>query len=374
MCYFHLTKVKNAFELNYDYKTMSDQFRELLKKVGSGQHTKKDLTRSEAEMATQMMLRQEATPAQMGAFMIAHRIKRPTGIELAGMLDAYDKLGKKLPRLSNSKHKVRVLGIPYDGRSRTAPISPITALILAVADVPVIMHGAGRMPTKYGLPLIEIWQGLGIDFSSLSRENIQEIFNQTGLAYFHTPKHFPLTQNLVTYREQIGKRPPLATLELIWSPYQGEAHIISGYVHPPTTTMIQEALRSRGETCYTLVKGLEGSIDLRLSQTTIVVTSEPEKPEGFAYLKLNPRDYGFTAPEIPLESTETLLSQMEEVLHGKSSPLMPAAIWNGGFYLWHCGICPNLETGLKTAETLLKTQQVHRKFAEIKSFLNLWNH
>ncbi len=67
---------------------MSDRFRELLKKVGSGQHTKKDLTRSEAATATQMMLQQEATPAQIGAFMIAHRIKRPTGIELAGMLDA----------------------------------------------------------------------------------------------------------------------------------------------------------------------------------------------------------------------------------------------------------------------------------------------
>ena len=349
---------------------MSDQFRELLKKVGSGQHTKKDLTRSEAEIATKMMLQQEATPAQIGAFMIAHRIKRPTGTELAGMLDAYDKLGKKLSPLSNPKHKVRVLGIPYDGRSRTAPISPITALMLATVDIPVIMHGGGRIPTKYGLPLIEIWQGLGIDFSSLSWENMQQMFNQTGFAYFYTPKYFPLTQDLVTYREQIGKRPPFATVELIWSPYQGEAHIISGYVHPPTATMIREALDSREETFYTLVKGLEGSIDLRLSQTTIVATPEPEKPQGFAYLKLNPRDYGFSTREILLESTETLLSQIEKVLQGKPSPLMSAAIWNGGFYLWHCGICPDLETGLKTAETLLTTQQVNSKLAEIKSFLN----
>jgi anthranilate phosphoribosyltransferase len=349
---------------------MSDQFRELLKKVGSGQHTKKDLTRSEAATAMAMMLRQEATPAQIGAFMIAHRIKRPTGIELAGMLDAYDKLGTKLPALSNPQHQVRVLGIPYDGRSRTAPISPITALILAVADVPVIMHGGDRIPTKYGLPLIEIWQGLGLNFAALSEEHIQQMFNKTGFAYFYTPKHFPLTQDLVTYREQIGKRPPLATVELIWSPYQGEADIISGYVHPPTATMIREAFNERGETCYTLVKGLEGSIDLRLSQTTIIAVSEPEKPEGVEYLKLNPRDYGFAAQEIPLESTATLLSQMEEVLQGKSSPLMPAAIWNGGFYLWHCGICPDLETGFKTAESLLTTQQVKSKVEEIKDFVS----
>ena len=68
---------------------MSNIFRELLKKVGSGVHTGKDLSRQEAAIATQMMLEAEATPAQIGAFLIAHRIKRPTSEELAGMLDAY---------------------------------------------------------------------------------------------------------------------------------------------------------------------------------------------------------------------------------------------------------------------------------------------
>ena len=47
---------------------MSDQFRELLKKVGSGQHTKKDLTRSEAAIAGRMMLTQTATPPKLERF------------------------------------------------------------------------------------------------------------------------------------------------------------------------------------------------------------------------------------------------------------------------------------------------------------------
>jgi anthranilate phosphoribosyltransferase len=63
---------------------MSQAFRELLKKVGSGTHTSEHLTREEAATATRMILEQEATPIQIGAFLIAHRIKRPTGTELAG--------------------------------------------------------------------------------------------------------------------------------------------------------------------------------------------------------------------------------------------------------------------------------------------------
>ncbi|MFN9856988.1 MAG: hypothetical protein ACK556_02505, partial [Pseudanabaena sp.] len=102
---------------------MSKEFREFLRKVGSGTHTSKSLTRQEAERATVIMLQEEATPAQIGAFMIAHRIKRPTSDELAGMLDAYKLLGAKVAAISTDK-RVLVLGSPYDGRSKTAPINP----------------------------------------------------------------------------------------------------------------------------------------------------------------------------------------------------------------------------------------------------------
>lgn len=88
---------------------MSKAFRELLKKVGSGNHTGENLTRQEAAAATKMMLLGEATPAQIGAFMISHRIKRPTGEELAGMLDAYDELGPKLQPKTGSNSPVKVL-------------------------------------------------------------------------------------------------------------------------------------------------------------------------------------------------------------------------------------------------------------------------
>ena len=127
---------------------MSQEFRELLKRVGSGTHTSKNLTRTEAAAATKMMLLQEATPAQIGAFAIAHRIKRPTPEELAGILDAFEGLGSKLSIDSSHTHKPVVMGNPYDGRSRTVPVTIITALILAAAEIPVVMHGGDCMPTQ----------------------------------------------------------------------------------------------------------------------------------------------------------------------------------------------------------------------------------
>jgi anthranilate phosphoribosyltransferase len=341
---------------------MSNKFRDLLKKVGSGNHTSQSLSRAEAADATRMMLLGEATPAQIGAFMIAHRIKRPTGEELAGMLDGYEELGPKLQPIA-SQHQVMVLGIPYDGRTRTAPINTVIALMLAAVGQPVIMHGSDRLPTKYGLPLVEIWQGLGVDWTNLPLEATQEVFAKTGIGFIYTPQHFPLINRIWEYRDQIGKRPPFATMELMWKPYNGDAQIVCGYVHPPTEGMFQEALKLHGVTRYTTIKGLEGSTDLPRDRTAIIGLGNSDG--SIERLHLAPREYGFSSQNFPLETTTELVTAIQEILTGKSGELMQTALWNAGFYLWRCGICSDIRIGICKAEELLISGTVMAKLQEL---------
>ena len=341
---------------------MSKEFRKLLQKVGSGNHTGENLTRHEAATATKMMLLGEATPAQIGAFLIAHRIKRPTGEELSGMLDAYAELGPSLQPISSSR-PVIVLGIPYDGRTRTAPISPVIALLLACCGQPVVMHGGDRLPTKYGLPLVEIWQGLGVDWTQLSLEKTQSVFEKTGIGFVYQPQHFPLTNSIWEYRDQLGKRPPLATMELIWCPYSGDAHVISGFVHPPTEMMFQEAHSLRGVTKFTTVKGLEGSCDLPRDRTAIVGLGLPSK--SMQRLLLVPREYGFTNTNVVLGTNEELLTDIKSLLLGEPSELMQTALWNGGFYLFCSGICSDMQEAIAKAQELLTSGAVAEKLQEI---------
>ncbi len=338
---------------------MSKAFRNLLRKVASGTHTSKDLTRAEAESALVMMLTAEATPAQIGAFLIAHRIKRPTPDEMAGMLDAYDRLGSKLEPVNNDK-PVIILSSPYDGRSRTAPISPITAIVLAAAGINVIMHGGDRMPTKEGIPFIEIWQGLDLNWQNLTLVQVHSVLDQTGLGFIYLPDRFPLAQAMVPYREQIGKRPPLATLELIWSPYKGVAHIACGFVHPPTETNMQQAFALRGESKYTTVKGSEGSCDLPRDRTAIIGFGE----ERFM---INARDYGFSNLEVPLLSTPELIRDIQLALAGEQCEYGRSLIWNTGFYLWRMGRTEDLVTGFTLAENLINIGKVQQKLEEVKA-------
>lgn len=344
---------------------MSNAFRELVKTIGSGSHTSKHLSRAEARAAMGMMLEGQATPAQIGAFLIAHRIKRPTPEELAGMLDAYDLLGPKLT-LPPGERSPYIFGVPYDGRSRTAPVTVVTALLLAAAGIPVLLHGSTRMPTKYGIPLVEIWQGLEVDVAALSLARSQRLLDKTGLGFVYLPQHFPLAQALVVYRDEIGKRPPLATLELMWLPGRGASpQAICGYVHPPTETLFRETFALRGVERFTTIKGLEGSCDLPLGRPAIV-GHQPGTGQPFERLCLHPHEYGLPTKDIPLESATHLLEQTRAVIDGRGGPLQAAALWNGGFHLWHSGLCADLAAGLAMAERLLADGTVASKLQAIQ--------
>jgi anthranilate phosphoribosyltransferase len=346
---------------------LSNEFRDLLKKVGSGPHTGQNLPRYSAERAMVLMLEQQATPAQIGAFLIAHRIKRPTGEELAGFLDAFDQLGPKIPTLESSLARpVVVLGNPYDGRSRTAPLGTITALILASAGCPVLMHGGDCMPTKYGIPLVDVWDLLGVHWRGFSLSAVQQALVELGLGFVYLPEHFPKAQGLVPYRDQLGKRPPVATTELIWCPYGGKAHMFAGYVHPPTEVIFQVALHLRAQSRYTTIKGLEGSCDLPRDRTAIIGVHHPGTDE-LERLLLNARDYQLGGLEIPLESPEVLKRSMVALLAGQPSDLEPAALWNGGFYLWHLKQAETLEAGIERASTLLKQGQVAARLHQLQA-------
>ena len=325
------------------------RFRELLGKVGSGEHTSVGLSREEACEAMDLMLSAQASPAQLGAFLIAHRIRRPAPLELTGMLDSYRRQG---PRLLTPDRRPLCFGVPYDGRSRTAPLVPLVALCLAAAGVPVVLHGGAPMPVKYGVTLEELFAALGVAWAGLPLAAVQERLDRHGLALTHQPDHFPLAETLVRVREEIGKRPPVASLELLWTPHEGEHLLVSGFVHPPTEQRAWEALWAAGERDVLTVKGLEGSTDLPTTRAGITARVRDGVAER---LLLHPREHGLESPEVPWEGVESWRDQAGEALVGRG-PLAAALIWNLGAYLWFAGVLPDLPAALDQARALLQAR------------------
>jgi anthranilate phosphoribosyltransferase len=332
------------------------RFRELIAALGSGERSGRALSRAEAGEALDHLLDGRCTDAQAGAFLIAHRLRRPEPQELAGMLDSYRRRG---PRLGAIPRRVVSFGVPFDGRVRSAPLLPLLALLLAAAGAGVVLHGGGPMPVKYGLSTAETLAALDLDLRDLPWSEAQRLFAQEGLALMHQPRHFPAAERLVPIREQIGKRPPIATLELLWSCYEGPCLQVSGFVHAPTEGLAWEALSTAGQDDVLMVKGGEGGVELPNSRVAIASHRQGGVPER---LILRARNHGLGAPEVALETLPQWRSQAHEALRA-TGPLARGLLWNGGFLLWRTGIRDNLEEGLLLAERLLRdgaVENLHR--------------
>ncbi len=327
-----------------------ERFKTHLRKVGSGEQTSRGMSREESADALHLILTAQASPAQIGAFLIAHRIRRPEPQELAGMLDTYRVLGPKLKSANGQKRPI-CFGMPFDGRKRTAPIYPLTALVLLNAGQPVVLQGGQRMPIKYGVTTEELFKALGLQLQGLSIANLEAGFQQHGLALIYQPDHFPLAESLISYRDDIGKRPPVASLELLWTAHQGQHLLVSGFVHPPTEDRAWKALELAGETNLVTVKGLEGSTDLPISRTCITSRVQNGKPER---LILHPRNHGCFSQDVEWSNLTEWREQAMEALHNRG-PLSQPLLWNAGTYLWLAGLADNLDEAIAHAEKCLQS-------------------
>ena len=342
------------------------RFRELLAKVGSGERTSTGLDRAEADEILTRLLQGLASPAQAGAFLIAHRLRMVRSSSLSGS----QRLGPTLPP---NRRTTISFGVPFDGRSRTAPLLPLTALVLNAAGLAVVLHGADPMPVKYGITQAELLEAMGLPLAQLDWKAMGRLFAEEGLALMHQPSHFPLAEGLIDLREQIGKRPPIATLELLWSCCSSNHLQVSGFVHSPTELLMAETWALLGQNNGLTIKGLEGGVDLPTSRVSIAAHWHQPNTDGAfdpkpQRLILHARDHGLRADEPELTTLDAWSAMARDALDG-TGPLVKPLIWNAGFVLWRCAQHPNLESALDTAERLLSSGSVRERRQELAAKL-----
>jgi anthranilate phosphoribosyltransferase len=165
----------------------------------------------------------------------------------------------------------------------------------------------------------------------------------------------------VPIRASIGKRPPVASLELLWTPHQGERLLVSGFVHPPTEIRAWEALGAAGEADLLTVKGLEGSSDLPTSRACITARRRDGQVER---VLLHPRDHGIGGGEEGWTSLEGWRADAMAALRGEG-PLAEALAWNLAAYLWFFGRLSGLPEALDRARALLLARSGERLRQEL---------
>lgn len=234
----------------------------MLKEVGRGKRGARDLPYPEASRAAEWILDGTATPAQIGAFLVAERIKMESIDEIQAFIDV---LRTRFPRYP-LPGSLDCAG-PYDGRNRTFMATLPTAFILSACGLPVALHGCRSLPPKWGMTLPDVLEALGIDVDALSEEDVQEAHRQGGVLFVPTERWLPELERLRAIREEIGLRTVFNTAEK-WLRYTDASYMAVGIFHATVSDKSAELLTRQGVKRGIIIQGLEGSEDLGVEKPT----------------------------------------------------------------------------------------------------------
>ncbi|HJV86660.1 MAG TPA: DNA-binding protein YbiB [Noviherbaspirillum sp.] len=227
-----------------------------IKEIGRGRKGARSMSREDARELYAAMLDGRVSDLELGAIVLALRIKGESVDEIAGFLDAAE---ASFEKLSVPEGEYAPIVIPsYNGSRQMPNLTPLLALLLVQRGAPVLIHGVIRDPGRVTTAVI--LQALGFSFA----QNVQEAqqgFTRNVPVFMPIDALAPRMARLLALRRILGVRNSTHTLVKILQPFTGPALRLGSYTHPEYLEMLSAyfsvaAPIERGDAF--LMRGTEG--------------------------------------------------------------------------------------------------------------------
>jgi anthranilate phosphoribosyltransferase len=320
-----------------------------LAKIAAGEH----LTGDDAEAAFNVIMSGEATPTQIGGFLMALRVRGETVDEIAGAVRA---MRSKMTTVEAPEGAVDIVGTGGDA-SGTYNISTCSAFVVAGAGVPVAKHGNRALSSKAGAA--DTLAALGVNIE-LKPEKISECIREAGIGFMFAPSHHSAMRHVGPSRVELGTRTVFNLLGPLCNPASVKRYMLGVFARE-WVEPIAEVLSSLGAERAWVVHGTfgdGGGIDeISLTGTTYVaelrsghVRSFQIEPVEFDVEPVEPEELLGGAPE---ENARALRA----VLEGEPGAFRDVAIMNAGAALMVAGKVELIEDAAKLARDSIDTGQ-----------------
>lgn len=314
------------------------------------------LTRAEAEDAFGILFAGDATPAQMGGFLMVLRTRGETVDEYAA---AAHVMRSRCVAVRAPAGAMDIVGTGGDGKG-TLNISTATAFVVAGAGVPVAKHGNRNLSSKSGAA--DALGALGINVMVGAAE-VERALAEVGIGFMMAPMHHPAMRHVGPVRAELGTRTIFNILGPLTNP-AGVKRQLTGAFSPALIRPMAEVLRALGSEAAWLVHGGDGTDELSIAAPSQVVALENGALREFT---LHPEDAG-----LPLHPFEELLGgeavenarELRAVLAGAGRPAYrDAVLLNAAAALLVAGRVSGLKDGVALAREAIASGAAADKVA-----------
>ena len=320
-----------------------------------------DLPREQAREVMDEIMRGEATPAQIGGFLVALRVKGETADEIAGCAEAMRE--HVLPVCPQRDDLVDTAGTGGDG-ARTLNISTAAAIVAAAAGAGVAKHGNRAVSSASGSA--DVLEALGFRLE-LPPERIARSIDELGFGFMFAPSHHPAMRHAAPVRSELAARTVFNVLGPLTNPAGARAQVIGVYA-PELVPTMAAVLSQLGARRAFVVHGAHGIDELSPAGPNLVC----EVVDGAVIEReIDPLELGVprcSPEELRGGSPEDNARTIREIFAGADGGSRDAILLNAAGAIAAAGHAEDLREGLELARTAVGSGAAAARLEELARF------
>ena len=322
-----------------------------------------DLSADEMNNVMRIIMTGEATPAQIGGFLVGLRMKGETVDEIASAAKVMRELASGVKVTGD--HVVDIVGTGGDG-SNTFNISTACTFVVAAAGGTVAKHGNRSVSSKSGSADLLEAAGVKLDLNS---EQVAKCINEIGVGFMFAPMHHSAMKHAIGPRKEMAVRTIFNVLGPLTNP-AGAPNQLLGVFEDALVEPLAEVLNKLGSNHVMVVHSEDGMDEISIGAATNVSELKDGKVTSY---KITPEEFGFTKTnisELAVSSAEESLAVIKKVLNNDDGPAKDIVKFNSGAAIYIAGLADSLEAGIKKAEDVIASGAAKAKLEELVKLSN----
>jgi anthranilate phosphoribosyltransferase len=322
----------------------------------------RDLTRDETREVMGEIMAGEATPAQIGGFLVALRAKGETADEIAGCAEAMR--AHALPVRPQRDDLVDTAGTGGDG-AHTINISTAAALVAAAAGAAVAKHGNRAVSSACGSA--DVLEALGFTLEQ-APERIAQSIDELGFGFLFAPSHHPAMRHAAAVRKELSTRTVFNVLGPLTNPAGARAQVVGVY-SPALVRTIADVLATLGAHRAFVVHGAGGIDELSPVGPNLIAevldgevserTLDPEAELGLARCDV---------AELRGGTPDENATAIRETFDGADGGRRSAILLNAAGAIAAAGHAEDLREGLELARETVDSGAAAERLDQLVSF------